>query len=193
MIYLIGGAPRVGKSTIAIEFAKQIKSRIFSTDELGSPHSNSSVIFYSDSEKNILTPNKRVKAIVNEAKRIIPRVDSVLDEAVKGSENNIIEGVHLFPFYVTSFIEKFGEKNIKAIFIGARNPGIILQGMMRNTSPNNWTKNCTQNVLNQITSFVKVFSDHLFDECKKYNLFYKERTANFQLDIHDIICTLRRP
>ena len=50
MIFLIGGAPRVGKSTIAKQFARSIKGRFVSTDELEMPQ-EFLVAFYSDAQK----------------------------------------------------------------------------------------------------------------------------------------------
>jgi len=188
MIYLIGGAPRVGKSIIAKQFAESIKGRFVSTDELENPDDQQpSVIFYSDPKKNILTPSQRIESVKNEAKQIASNITNVIDKAIKEPQDTVIEGVHLFPAYVDNFIRKFGKDNIKAIFIGSRNIELVLEGMARNISQNNWLKDFNQEVLRQIALFTKAFSDYLYDECKKYNLLYKERSNDFQKDIHDII------
>lgn len=192
MIYLIGGAPRVGKSIIAKQFAESINGRLVSTDELENPGQEPSVIFYGDPKKNILTPGERVKAITNEAKQIISDINDILDGAANELQNTVIEGVHLFPAHIADCIKKIGKDNIKAIFIGSTNIELILQSMARNTSPNNWPGDFNQDVLMQIALFTKAFSDYLYNESKKYNLLYKERSSYFQEDTRDIIKELSK-
>lgn len=188
MIYLIGGAPRVGKSTIAKRFAEFIKGRFVSTDELEDPDSQQpSVVFYSDPKKNALTPGERIKSVKNEAKLIMSDIENIIDKAINKRQNTVIEGVHLFPTYVDIFIRKFGKDKIKVIFIGSTNVELILEGMTKNTVPNNWLKDFNQEVLRQIAVFIKAFSDYLYKESKKYNLIYKERSYDFQKDIRDVI------
>lgn len=188
MIYLIGGAPRVGKSTIAKQFADSIKGRFISTDELENPVKQlPSVLFYSDPKKNTLTPSKRIESIRNEAKQIIFDVESIIRKALNKPQDTIIEGVHLFPVYADEFIRKFGKDKIKIIYIGSTKDKLILEGIEQNTSPNNWLKDFKQEVIRQIALFTKAFSDYLSKESKKYNLIYKERSNDFQKDIRDVI------
>ena len=192
MIYLIGGAPRVGKSIIAKQFAESIKGRFVSTDELeDTDNQQPSVIFYSDSKKNILTPSQRIESVKNEAEQIISDIESIISKSINKPQNTVIEGVHLFPAYVDKFVKKFGKDKIKVIFIGSTNIDLILKGMIRNTSSNNWLKEFNQEVLRQIALFTKAFSDYLYHECKKYNFTYKERSNDFQKDIRDMIKELK--
>jgi hypothetical protein len=97
----------------------------------------------------------------------------------------------LFPSYVDKFVKKFGKEKIKVIFIGSIDIDLILDGMKKNTSPNNWLKEFNQEVLRQIAQFTKAFSDYLYHECKKYNFLYKERSNDFQKDIRDVIKELK--
>ncbi|MBU1252651.1 MAG: hypothetical protein KKC96_03605 [Nanoarchaeota archaeon] len=192
MIYLISGAPRVGKSIIAKQFAESIKGRFVSTDELEDPDNQSpSVIFYSDPKKNILSPSKRIESVKNEAKQIISEIENIIIKAIDKPQNTVIEGVHLFPTYVDKFVKKFGKDKIKVIFIGSTNIDLILEGMIKNTSPNNWLKEFNQEVLRQIATFTKDFSYYLYHECKRYNFPYKERSNDFQKDIRDVMEELK--
>lgn len=191
MIYLIGGAPRTGKSTIAKQFAISINGRFVSTDELEGPNQDPSVFFSDDATKNILTPKERLESIIKEANQIIHDIDGIISTAISNHEVIVIEGVHLFPGYVSGLIKKFGEKNLKALFIGSSNTGLILQGMNHNTSPNNWPQDFDQDVMRQIALFVKEFSDYIHTESKKYNLPYKERSNNFQKDTNEVIEELK--
>jgi len=187
MIYLVGGAPRVGKSIIAKQFAESISAQFISTDELESSGQEDSVIFYNDAKKNILTPSERIESIRKEAKQIISDINNIIDKAINKQQDTVIEGVHLFPAYVADFIKKFKEDNIKAIFIGSKNIELILEGMALDTSQNNWLKDFNQDVLKQIAVFTKAFSNYVHEESKKYNLIYRERSNDFQKDVCDVI------
>jgi 2-phosphoglycerate kinase len=192
MIYLISGSPRVGKSIIDKQFAEYIKGRFVSTDDLEDPNSQQpSVIFYSDPKKNILKPIQRIESVKNEAKQIISEIEDIISKSVDKHQNTVIEGVHLFPSYVDKFVKKFGKEKIKVIFIGSTNIDLILDGMKKNTSPNNWLKEFNQEVLRQIAKFTKAFSDYLYHECKRYNFLYKERSNDFQKDIRNVIKELK--
>jgi len=192
MIYLIGGSPRVGKSILAKQFAESIKGRFVSTDDLEDPNNQQpSVIFYCDPKKNILTPAQRIESVKNEAEQIISDIENIIKTDVNKSQNTVIEGVHLFPIYVDKFVKKFGKDKIKVIFIGSTNIDLILDGIIKNTSPNNWLKEFNQEVLRQIALFTKDFSDYLYRECKKYNFPYKERSSDFQKDIREVMKELR--
>ena len=191
MIYLIGGAPRTGKSTIAKQFAEFIGGRFVSTDEIESPSQDQSVFFSDDAAKNTLTPKERLDSVINEANQIIRDIDGIINSAINNNEIIVIEGVHLFPAYVSGLMIKFGEKNLKAIFVGSSNIELMLQGMNQNTSPNNWPKNFNQEVKRQIALFTKEFSDYIGAESKKYNLPYKERSDNFQRDTNEVIEKLK--
>lgn len=187
MIYLVSGSPRIGKSTMAKKLAEAIKARVVSTDELEDPNQEDLVIFHSDAEKNTMTSSERVEAIIKEAKPIIPTIENIIKQAINDHQDIVIEGVHLFPSYVSDFLKKFGEDKIKAIFIGSADVKLILQGMTQNTSPNDWPKDFNKDALRQIALFTKAFSDYLRDECKKYNLLYKERSGDFRKDVTEIV------
>jgi len=188
MIYLIGGAPRIGKSIIAKQLARDIKAKFVSTDELEKPDNDSeSVIFYEDSKKNTLTPEERIESVKKEAEEIIAEIESIIGRSVNQSQDIVIEGVHLFPNYVYNFLNKFGKGKIKAIFSGSTNIKFILEGLKKSTGPNNWHKDFNQEVQMQIALFVQVFSKHLIKECKKYGLEYKERSNDFKKDGEDIL------
>jgi 2-phosphoglycerate kinase len=187
MIYLIGGAPRIGKSTIAKQFSESIKGRFVSTDKLENLRQDFLVLFYNDAKKNTLTPNGKLEVIINEASQLYPQIDDIIKKFINHHQDTVIEGVHLLPEYVANLIKTFGTKNIRSIFIGLTDIEKILQGMARNTSPNNWLKDFDIDVLRQIALLTETFSHYLHYEARKYNLLYKERSNNFQKDTLDII------
>jgi len=187
MFYLIGGAPRVGKSIIAQELTKSVKGRLVSTDDLENQSGRSSWIpFSSDPEKNTLAPAELVKVLISEADLLQGDMNGMLKEAKAEKKDIVFEGVHLLPKYVSTYKEALGEEKFKIIFIGSTNTGLILQGMAENTSPDNWLKTFDQTVRKQIALFANAFSKYLITETQKFSLPYKERSSDFQEDLTEI-------
>jgi len=191
MFYLIGGAPRVGKSIIAQVLTKSVKGRFVSTDDLENQSGRSSFVpFSSDPEKNTLAPSELVKVLISDADLLQGDINKILKEAKAEKKDIVFEGVHLLPKYVSIYKEILGEENFKIIFIGSTNTGLILQGMAENTSPDNWLKTFDQTVRKQIALFANAFSKYLITETQKFSLLYKERSSDFQEDLTEIIKAL---
>lgn len=191
MIYLIGGAPRIGKSIIGKKFAKSIKGHFISTDKLEEnikkPPEAVMLYFSGNENKNTLTSAERVEILLKEAETLYNNLQALIEENVNKDHDVVIEGVHLLPKYVAVFIKKFGGKNIKSIFIGSTNTKLILKGLIQNTGPNNWHKKFSKNALQQIAGFSEIYSKYIKNETQKYNFSYIERSDNFQKDIINII------
>jgi hypothetical protein len=75
--------------------------------------------------------------------------------------------------------------------MGSRDVELILRGISQNTSPNNWLKDSNEVVRRQVAEFVRAFSSYIFNETKRLQLPYKERSEDFQADIVDVIRNLR--
>ena len=188
MIYLIGGAPRVGKSIIATRLAKLLSGRLISIDELEKQSNRPAVVFFSSNPaENTLTPKELVDTLVSEANLLHDDINRILRKAKDRNENVIIEGVHILPEYVMSYAEILNTENVKSIFIGSTNTELVLQGMAQNTGSNNWLKDFGKTVRKQIALFTNAFSNYLISEAQKYKTPYKERSLNFQEDMSNII------
>ena len=191
MFYLIGGAPRVGKSIIAKELAKSLKARSISTDELEEQSNNRNrpclMSFSSNSAENTLTPHERVKILIRAASLLQGDINSIFEKVKDKREHVVFEGVHLLPKYVTNYIRVLGAENVRFIFVGSTNIELVLQGMARNTGPNNWLKCFDGTVRKQVALFANAFSSYLISEARKFSLPYQERSGNFREDKISII------
>jgi len=175
---LIGGSPKVGKTTLARKQADSMNAKLLSTDKLVGTKKYQ-VIFHGTAKKNVFTPQELMKGIIKEAEQIKGELDDIISKAYNSDHKIVIEGADLLPAYVA----KLDRENIRSIFIGSTNIDLIISGMEKNTSQNNWLKNAEKKVLIQVAEFTKYVSEYLIVETKKYNLKYKERSNNFNNDI----------
>jgi hypothetical protein len=192
MMYLIGGAPRIGKTTIATKLAEEIGCKLISTDDLGKSQQGHSVVFYTDPLKNILTSNERLQVALGEAKQREKELFDLVENFDNTSRDIVVEGIHLLPSYVSEWMVTFGSENINAIFIGSTDIEMIVEGMRQNTSPNNWLSDFCHEVQLQIAEFVQAFSLHVAKEIEEYGLTYRERSLDFQKDVADVMSELMK-
>lgn len=197
MIYLIGGAPRVGKSFIANSLAQQVKARIVATDDLCSrvlsatPEEERASkfpwpVFSGIASENTHTPEERVRLQIIEARSSEAEIDRVVTEAIHDPQFLVVEGVHLLPDHVRKLQEKFGRDRVHAIFVGSQDIERVLDGMAKNTNPHDWMKEANAEVQRQVAEFVVAYSGWIKAEASKNGLRYIERTEDFTHDIEEV-------
>lgn len=196
MIYLIAGAPRVGKSVVASWLAKRLGIPYVGTDDLCDRVSTSLSEeekaskfplppFSGDPIENIATPDERVAFQIVSAKSLEPEIDRLISKSIEEKASLVIEGIHLLPEYVSGLLAKYGSENIRALFIGSQDIDLVADGIVKNTHPNNWMKDSDPQVIRQVAEFVVAFSGYVKKEGEGLGLTYRERTENFEKDIED--------
>ncbi|MBU1349138.1 hypothetical protein KJ781_03670, partial [Patescibacteria group bacterium] len=112
--------------------------------------------------------------------------DRIVEETLSNGESAVIEGVHLLPEQVRELSDRH-PKNIRAVFVGSEDIGRIIDGIMRNTSPDNWTRDSDSEVVRQIAEFASIYSGLIRKEAEANDLPYIERTDNFEKDMKSIV------
>ena len=189
-IYLIGGAPRVGKSVAAKALAEKTGFQLISTDDLDTFPCPG---FSGTSSENTLSPDERVKLQEVSAQSLEPELDRRIHEAMEHHQNLIMEGVHFLPSHVKQLIKKYGAEKIHAIFLGSKNLTRIIDGMDKNTNPNDWLQKASGVVRRQVGEFVIASSQRIHERAERDRLPYYERTDDFNQDIKNIIESLTGP
>lgn len=203
MIYLIGGAPRVGKSIIAKRLAEKLSIRFVSTDELCERYSQAIPEaereekfpfpgFSGDSAENKSAPEELVGFQLTEAKSLEPEIRRIISRALSKDEALVIEGVQMLPDFVQSIAGETGPERIRVIFVGSKDAERVTEGITKNSSPDNWMKNSDPAVISQVARFVAAFSVWLDKECQKFGLPYVERTDDFEEDVQRIVGLVSR-
>ncbi len=188
---------------MAHALVQNTKANLISTDDLRSkvfhetPESEREAKFplsgfSGTASENTLTPEKRVELQITEARSLQTEINRVVAEAIHDPQFLIIEGVHLLPDHVQKLREQFGGENIHVIFVGSHNIECVLEGMARNTNPNDWMKEADADVQRQVAEFVVAYSRWIKAEASKNALRYVERTEDFEHDLQEVVDLVTR-
>jgi 2-phosphoglycerate kinase len=196
MLYLIGGAPRVGKSIIAQQLMKEKGVPWLSTDVLRSicydltPEALREEFYpYVGVTDNNVVFSQPVDVIVKqqitEAESMKSSIKTFIKHQIDVRDNFILEGVHLLPKHIIDFYnENPGlQDQIKVLFIVDTNPENISKGLQMNTSHFDWLSGAKPNTYRAVAEFVAKFSKYIGEETNKYDMTLYSRTSDFADDI----------
>lgn len=196
MIYLIGGTPRVGKSLVAKKLAEATNAKAVSTDLIAGNLASSLTEaerkarfplpgFSGTPSENTLSPEERVELQLVSARSVQGAIDELVAKAAAKNETLILEGVHLLPSHVRTIIDKYGTEHIQALFVGSTDTERIVDGIMKNSSPDNWMRDSNPEVIRQVAEFASAYSACIQKDARNESLSYKERTDDFEADIRE--------
>jgi hypothetical protein len=201
MVYLIGGAPRIGKSIAARKLAAQLGIQALTADEIGSEYSaklpEAERIekfpfpgFSGNPADNTLSPKELTRLQIIEAKSMEPEFRRLIAEAVAAGRDFVLEGVQVLPEFAKDIVEHSQPGTVKILFVGSEDVSRIIDGMAKNTSPDDWLRDSDAEVIKQVAAFAVDFSAWLKKACADAGLPYFERTDDFQTDLEHIVGSL---
>jgi 2-phosphoglycerate kinase len=162
MIYLIGGPPKCGKTTLAKKLSKKLKVPFVSTDTLEVvtmeyvwkyapdkfdtlyPHSASKGK-NNDETYSKTSPKQIAKYYFKQAKATHSAIDSFSICEISDGNDFIIEGYHITPQLVASLFKKYGKENFKTVFLVKTDTTKFLQNIKNSSTPNDWILAKTKN------------------------------------------------
>jgi 2-phosphoglycerate kinase len=175
MIYLIGGPPRVGKSTIANILLEKSNIAFIDTDWIvhmlmfASP--NSGVATY----KNLI-----LDEFINKAEKFYPYLYQFIKYNQPVVNRYLIEGDVILPKYITQLNKEF---ETRSVFLGTSY--LTSEILLNNPSSNDWwIKKMTNEDLEKLCRYVVEISEYLANECDKYKLNYIDVNKNYKLEIN---------
>lgn len=170
ILYLVGGAARSGKSTVAQAFLQTMRISWFCLDILmmgfarGLPASG-------------VDPNDDELAV---ADVLWPVVRSMAETLLENRVNYLIEGVQLRPQHVWALSQRFGDA-VRPCFIGYADvdiAGKFVEIRRYGGTPDDWLYELDdQSVLRELKR-QKRLSAYLKEECGQYKIPYFENSAN---------------
>ncbi len=170
MIYLIGGAPRTGKSLLA--------QKIVATH----PMSSLSCDFLYDLTQVKNINNFAEADLITKGTLFYPTLQELLINVSRRSENCVIDGEVILPQFIPELATKY---NIKSCFIGL--PVTNLDTILTHGGYFNWPKWKLENGLateiNDLAEQTINKSLIIKTEAQKYNLPYFDLTENYNLGI----------
>jgi len=198
MIYLIGGAPRCGKTTLARKISNELEISMLPADYIKSAVSN-----YIPKEElssklpvvNIRRENKSndylysqysAKEIVDfyyaEAETVWPAIKSIISYAIQDDHNIVIEGYQITPTLLHTITASELE-NIKTLFLYKKDKQLIAEALINSKTPSDWAKKKTKDhdTFYKISEMIKFFGDRTKKEAEQYGF----PTFNMDTDFED--------
>jgi len=207
MIYLIGGPLRCGKTTLAKRMSRKYRIPWISCDTLEAvsrsyvpkklwpkkyPYSylrkrdgtRDNDKFYSQHSSA-----KIIRAIKVEAKSTYKAIDTAIACEIDNVNDYIIEGHHVAPSFVNEMIKKYGQKNIKAVFLTKFDKYQFTRDVRKSTTPNDWliTLSKKEETYLKVGELVSDYSKYFEKEAKKFGLRIFNTEAKFNNQINAAI------
>jgi hypothetical protein len=164
VLYIIGGAPRAGKSILAQRMLNENRLAYFPTDTLmmglagAMPHLGLKPADSVQTRAPVMWPVLRAMAV----------------KILENDEDYLLEGDVLLPSHVVELRERF-EVAVRGCFIGydTVDARAKMRDIRRHAAANkDWTNECDDAHLLKIVEEFKLWSAQLRIECAKFNLTY---------------------
>jgi hypothetical protein len=168
MIYLIGGAPRAGKSILCQQVSAKLKSGWISTDLLFE-------LLRGKGEDGVKTEwNAAVQAITATAEWFFPYLDRFVWGASSMAENYIIEGVDFLPAQVAKLSSQY---QICSVFLGRSQ--MNLETLDQFPGRSRGYSGLPKEMRRQIVRDVPLWSEFIRQEAEQFSYPYFDMVGDF--------------
>ena len=207
MIYLIGGPPKCGKTTLAKKLAQAYQIPWISADTLQNivwaytPKEKHSELFphsYLRKESNDAFYSKHstqqiVKNYIAQGKTTYDAISMMAETYLTDKDDFIVEGYQVTPETVDRIFKKFGKEHAKAVFLVKYNEQKFIQDIHKSTTPNDWIIRKTKNkaTYGRIAKMIVEYSHYFEKEAKKYGFKIFNMDNEFENQLNAIEKDLR--
>jgi 2-phosphoglycerate kinase len=199
VIYLIGGSPRVGKSTLAKLLSKEKSIPYISADDAASvitpyiPESEyaeklplrtalqatkgSNDVFYSK-----YSADEAMALYIRQAETLWAGFRNFIRYVLDDEHEYILEGWQILPYLINSVMTPENKEKIAACFLYKENIEEIASGLKSGTSKLDWVINNTKEkaTFMRIAKMISSFGKYTKSEAEKYDL----RAVNMDFDFN---------
>lgn len=170
MLYLIGGAPRAGKTILARRILAGHRIAYFSLDVLMSGIANAMP------ERGIKVPDPALER----ARPMWPLVRAMALNLIESGDDYVIEGDVILPQHIAELQRDFASR-IRACFLGyaSIDPATKMRAIRRYASASDWTRSLDDAYLLKLTAELRDFSTYLRDQSAQHGLSYFDESAGF--------------
>lgn len=202
-VYLIGGPPKCGKTTLAKTLSRELGIPWISADTLQNiiwaytPESKHAPLFphtYLRGEDNDETYNSHtakeiVENYISQGKTTYAAIEMMAETYLIDGDDFIVEGYQVSPEIVDGIYNKFGTEHIKAVFLIKHDIQKFVEDIHKSTTPNDWILRKTNDAatFQKIAEMVDEYSVYFEEEAKKYNLPVFQMDTDFEGKIKEII------
>ena len=180
MIYLIGGAPRAGKSILCQQVSANVKAGWISTDLIAE-------VLRVKNEAGVKTEwNATLEAIRRDAEWFYPYLERFVWGVSSMAENYMIEGVDFLPAQVAKLSSQY---QIRSVFLGRSQMDLETLDQFPGRSPG--YSHLPQEMLHQIVRDVPLWSEFIRQEAEQFGYPYFDMVGNFTQCLNEAEAVLR--
>ena len=207
MIYLIGGAPRTGKTTLGASLAKVKAIPYFSFDHITSviypyipknkyidkfPLGNAlkESKFSNDTFYMKYSAEEAVELYFRQAETCWPGIKNFINYALTDEHDLILEGWQIIPYFINQIINQKNKDYLKIIFLCKNNIKDIIRGIKEDKSKHNWVVNNTKNpeTYLSIANMISYFSKRIKQDADTFHF----QTTNMEFKFKNIMADLEK-
>ncbi len=188
MIYLIGGPPKCGKTTLAKNLSKKLDIQWIASDTLQVvareyvskyvskqefdklyPH-NAQKGRSNDETYSLNTPKQIAKNYMKQAQSSYDAIDMFSTCEISDGNDYIVEGYHVTPQLAAQLIKKYGHKHFRVLFLVKSDIEKFVQDVKKSSTPNDWILRKTQEkeTFYKIAEMISYYGQFFDKEAKKY-------------------------
>ncbi|MEN9558146.1 MAG: hypothetical protein RL141_515 [Candidatus Parcubacteria bacterium] len=198
MIYIIGGAPRCGKTIFSKMLSQKKHIPWFSSDVIAtivSPYISKKIKTKTLPVLNVCVdpPQLLLRGEIQNAKILWPGMRQLLLSLLKHKQNAVVEGVHLFPNFIheleTMKGSGFARKNIRALFLIKEDEQNIIEGFKKSDKSSDWLLQCvkTEEDMRNAAKMVKIKSMYLKKQAVKHGYRVINTEKDFQKTLKQLL------
>ena len=208
VIYLIGGPPKCGKTTLAKRLSKEIGVSWISGDtvqnivKLSVPEDEFSQKFPSSNHRTKsnderfekYTAQELTEQYCSQAQASQAALEALIETYLVDEDDFIIEGYQVTPIFVEKMIDRFTDEQIRSIFLIRSNAEQFVEDISHSSTPNDWIIKRTQHpniVYPQIAEMVILYSEKIQQEAEKCSLKTMNVDQDFERKLEDAISILK--
>lgn len=206
MIYLIGGPPRCGKTTLAEAVAKKTSFPYFSLDHVTSvvtpyipepEYVTKLPLFVARQEtsysNDVFYARYPTAQIVNfylcQAETYWAGVESFIKYAIEDSHDLILEGWQILPHLLHAVVTPENQDRLKIIFLYKISVESIVSGLKANTAKIDWVLRNTkeETTFSAIAKMISYFGGYIEKGAKEYNFCGVNMDVDFEQKIKELL------
>ncbi len=207
MIYLIGGPPKCGKTTLAKKLAQEHRISWISADTLQNivwaytPKNDHASLFphsYSRGESNDEfyskhSPQQIIKNYIAQGKTSYDAISMIAETYLADKDDFIVEGYQVTPEIADRILKKFGKEYVKAVFLIKHDEQKFIKDIHKSTTPADWIIRKTKNeaTFGLIATMIAEYSLYFEKEANKYGLEIFNMDNGFESQLSTIEKNLR--
>lgn len=210
MIYLIGGPPKCGKTTLAKKLSKKLELPWISADTL------QSVVYAYTNKREIpkkfpwgeirkktkgsndlaykkYSSSEIIKLYRKQAGTSYKAIEIVVASEINDGNDYIVEGYQVEPKLVKKLLNKYGKDKIKSVFLIRIDKSNFLEDIKKSSTPNDWilAKTKKDETFPKIAEMIYKYGIQVKKDAVKYGLRVLNMDSNFREKLEEIINYLK--